>query len=181
MNRRVPVPPPALSWLAAAFVLALVLVPAGVSAAGARGRAADALASLGDVQRDAAVILASDRSTATGSSAGLAEAVIAAMARAGLDRGALDALTPDAGRHVASGLVSNEPSAVRARATLAVRCTLPELGRLLEALPELALGWTPTAVEITPARAPAQPTASGPLPLRVVITLEGVFAEGTGA
>lgn len=172
-------PPPWLCWSVAVVAIILFLVPAAVSASGSAGRARAAAARLDAAQRDARAILAARAAVPAASSDGLAEAAIAALAAAGMPASALDSLTPDSGTP-GSGLHGTGPAVLR-RATLSLRCTLPQAGKLMEVWPRFAPGWTIAAADLSPievrGREAAQP---GPLPLRVMLTLEGMFAEGDG-
>ena len=129
--------------------------------------------------RDARVIVQARAAIPAGSSDGLAEAVIAALNAAGLPASALESLTPDPGsdRRFGAGTVE------RRRATLTLRGTLPQAGRLMEVWPRLAPGWTITAADQSPLEQRGREVStqtSGPLPLRIMLTLEGVFAEQDG-
>ena len=168
------IPAPWLCWAAAGAVLVCVLAPAAVSASGASSRARTARATYETARQHAQVILDSRGTVPTQSSDGLAEAAIAAMSAAGLDRGALDSLTPD------SAEATTGSASIR-RASLSLRCTLPQLGKLLEVWPRFAPGWTITAVDLSPTEQRGREAAPGPQPLRALLTLEGVFAQGGGA
>ena len=167
-------PPPWLCWSMAVAASILILAPTAVSASGAAGRTRAATARLDAAQQDARVILAARAAVPAGSSEGLAEAAIAALAAAGVPASALDSLTPD------SGTPGSGPAVLR-RATLSLRCTLPQAGRLMEVWPRFAPGWTIAGADLSPievrGREAPQP---GPLPLRVMLTLEGMFAEEDG-
>lgn len=167
-------PPPRLCWSVAVAALTLVLVPAAISASGAASRARAATARLNAAQRDARVVLEARATVPSGSSDGLAAAAIAALAAAGMPASALDSLTPD------SGSPGSGPAVLR-RATLSLRCTLPQTGKLMEAWPRFAPGWTITAADLSPIESRGREAPPpGPLPLRVMLTLEGVFAEEDG-
>lgn len=170
-------PPPWLAWSVALVTVAAVLVPSALSASRSAGRARAAVGTLETTLRDARVIVQARAAIPAQSSDGLAEAVIAALSAAGSPASALESLTPDPGsdRRFGAGTVE------RRRATLIVRCTLPQAGRLMEVWPRLAPGWTITAADLSPLdqRGREAPEA-GPRPLRVMLTLEGVFAEQDG-
>ena len=168
------IPPPWVCWLLAAAAVAFALIPVAVSASGAAGRARAATARLDAVRLDARTILEARAVVPTGSSEGLAEAAIAAVAAAGMPASALDSLTPDS-----TGAGSGP--AVERRATLSLRCTLPQCGKLMEVWPRFAPGWTITAADLSPIELRGREApAPGPQPLRVVLTIEGVFAEQDG-
>jgi hypothetical protein len=152
--------------------VAFVLVPAAVSASGAAGRARAATARLDAAQRDARAVLEARAEVPAGASDGLAEAAIAALAAAGMPASALDSLTPD------SGSPGSGPAVLR-RATLSLRCTLPQAGKLMEVWPRFAPAWTITAADLSPVEAREAPQP-GPLPLRATLTLEGLFAQEDG-
>ncbi len=168
------IPPPWICWSAAVAAVALALLPAAASASGAAKRARAAAARLDSVQRDAMTIAEARGALPSGSSEGLAEAAIAAVAAAGMPSSALDSLTPDS---TGSGF----GPAVQRRATLSLRCTLPQAGKLMEVWPRFAPGWTITAADLSPIEQRSRETPPpGPLPLRAVLTIEGVFAEQDG-
>ena len=173
-------PPPWLAWSVALVTVAAVLVPSALSASRSAGRARDAMGTLETTLRDARVIVQARAAIPAGSSDGLAEAVIAALSAAGLPASALESLTPDPGSDRSFGGAS---PVERRRATLTLRGTLPQAGRLMEVWPRLAPGWTITAADLSPLEQrgrEASTQTSGPLPLRVMLTLEGVFAEQDG-
>lgn len=166
-------PPPWIGWTVAVAVIALILAPAALSASRAAHRATVATARLEQARHHAGTIAAARAARPTGSGDGLAEDAIAAITAAGLPTTALDALTPDAGS-AGSGPVA------RRRATMSLRCTLPQAGKLMELWPRLVPGWTITAADISPIQT-REPDAPGPLPLRVILTIEGVLAQEDGA
>ncbi len=168
------IPPPWLCWLLAAAAVAFALVPAAASATGSASRARAARARLDAAALDARTILEARAAVPAGSSEGLAEAALAAVTAAGMPSAALDSLTPD------SAGTGSGP-AVQRRATLSLRCTLPQAGKLMEVWPRFAPGWTITAADLSPIEQRGREApAPGQLPLRVVLTIEGVFAEQDG-
>lgn len=170
-------PAPWIAWTVALASIALALVPAALSAARAAERASVAAARLEQARAHVTAIGSTRAALPATTSQGLAEAAIAALAAAGLPAGSLESLTPDAGS-ISAGPVE------RRRATMSLRCTLPETGKLMDVWPRLVPGWTITAADLSPnhqAGREATAHTPGPVPLRVILTLEGVFAREDGA
>lgn len=118
------------------------------------------------------------RSSAEG---GLAREVSAVLAAAGLPASTLTSLSPDNGAPLPGdgGLTQ-----LRAGLTLSA-ITLPQLGRFLAEWRRRqagAGGWTVTAIDLVPEteKGPAADAAARDLPLRAVMNLESIVAEGGG-
>jgi hypothetical protein len=105
---------------------------------------------------------------------GLAPRVAGAMSAAGLATSVLQSLSPDSR--------SGEPGArvSRQRATLSLSgLSLPQVGKFLDAWRTAEPHWIVSSIELSPiAASNGLPSALGTdLPLRAVVTIEGLFKE----
>lgn len=104
----------------------------------------------------------------------LAARVADVMSASGLPRTALESLSPESER-ITPG--ASGPSVSRRSASLTLASvTLPDLGRFLDAWRQREPAWTVTSVDLKPAR---DTSATGDLPLRVVLTLERLDIRAT--
>lgn len=99
----------------------------------------------------------------------LAARVASVLAKAGLPRQSLEALSPETRQAISK---EDGVGVARHRATLTLTpITLPELGRFLAAWQRDEPAWTITGLDLSPQRQPTD-TVGGDLPLRVLVTLE---------
>ncbi len=125
-------------------------------------RVSQQAAELGSLRRSAP-----DSGVAPLPDSGLATRVTDAMSRAGLSSSMMQSLSPES--------ETGERGVVRQHATLVLTgITLPKLGKFVESWRERE-PWIISGLDLAPA-GPASPGSD--LPLRVVMTLDGVFKDG---
>lgn len=106
---------------------------------------------------------------------GLAGKVSAAMTRAGLPNTALQSLSPEAQSAISSNSVT---PLTRQRATLTLHnLSLPQIGRFLDAWRTTEPDWTVSSIDLTPITSKDAAALGTDLPLRAVITIEGLFKQ----
>jgi len=117
----------------------------------------------------------------SGPEGGLAQEVSAVLAAAGLPPSAMTSLSPDNGTALPGDVGLTQ---LRAGLTLN-NITLPQLGRFLAEWRRRQHGpgsWTVTAIDLSPetesGKAAAPGTTARDLPLRAVMNLESIVAEG---
>lgn len=166
-------------WMAVMFASAAVLLATGTRAATARLRSQNAdrdLRAIGD-QAGELALLRSSRTDfperPTSGEGGLASKVSAAMARAGLPASILQSLSPEA-----QSAAQGEARVSRRRATLTLAgLSLSQVGKFLDAWRTAEPAWIISGIDLAPMISKEAPSIGTDLPLRAVITIEGVFKE----
>lgn len=110
------------------------------------------------------------------SEGGLASKVSAALLRAGLTASTLQSLSPEANTPV-----NGEPRLSRQRATLTLQgLSLPQVGAFLDAWRGEEPDWVVAGIDLSPASGRDAGSIGSDLPLRVSLTIEGLFKKSFG-
>ncbi|MBX3378330.1 MAG: hypothetical protein KF678_15145 [Phycisphaeraceae bacterium] len=166
-------------WMAVIIASSAILIATSNRASRAHAASKQARAELRTISQQAAE-LTSLRESRTdfperpaGDSA-LASRISAAMARAGLVSNILQSLSPEA-RSPSAG----DSRLTRQRATLTLaNLSLPQVGKFLDAWRTAEPDWIVSAIDLIPMTSTRDtPSIGTDLPLRAVITIEGVFKD----
>jgi len=173
-------------WCSVIVAAVTLLIVAGVRTARAYAAASESRRELITVTHQAAELSTLRRGTRdfparpAGGGGGLAVKVSAAMSRAGFTNSNLQSLAPEA-----AAAITGEAGAklLRERATLTLtNLSLPQVGTFLAAWRTAEPDWVISGIDLSPMSAgPASSTRNHTtigtdLPMRAVITIEGVFA-----
>ncbi len=169
-------------WGVTVLVSGAMLVAAGANAARALSASTQCRSELDAISRQAKelVELRRQRADVPERPAGhgaLASSVSAAMTRAGLAGHVLQSLSPEA-KSQAAGALGSGLSRQRVTFTLA-NLSLPQVGKFLDAWRSAESDWVVSAIDLTPLTSRDTPPIGTDLPLRAVITIEGVFRDST--
>ncbi len=164
-------------WIVVPAASAALVVVVGSRAASARARAFAAKHTLVALSSQTAELVALRRGgqdLPERPEGGLATKISAAMSQAGLANAALQSLSPEAQTPLSS---ETGAKLSRQRATLTLSGTsLPQLGAFLNAWRTSEPDWFISGIDLSPINAPARESALGAdLPLRAVLTIEGLF------
>jgi hypothetical protein len=167
-------------WFLSILASAALLMAVGTRAATARAAARDARHSLHTASEQATELarLRQGRPEFPERPAGgLASKVAGAMARAGLVTASLQSLSPEA-----QAAISGQTKLTRQRATLTLsNVSLPQVGTFFNAWRSAEPDWIISGIDLTPITSKDAPSIGSDLPLRAVITIEGVFKDPAGA
>lgn len=160
---------------------AMMLVMTGSRAANARAAARDSRRELTTVSRQATELIRlrhGTRNFPVKPEAGLSARVAAAMASAGLAGSVFQNLSPEA-QSAITGVAGTK--LIRQRATLTLAdLSLPQVGKFLDAWRTTEPDWVVSGIDLSPISSGSAPATLGTdLPLRAVITVEGVFTNAT--
>ncbi|MBX3378385.1 MAG: hypothetical protein KF678_15430 [Phycisphaeraceae bacterium] len=167
-------------WSLSILASAAILMVTGTCAATARAAARDARHSLRTASEQATELVRLRQGRHEFSerlAGGLASKVAGAMASAGLATASLQSLSPEA-----QAAISGQTKLSRQRATLTLsNVSLPQVGTFLNAWRSAEPDWIISGIDLTPITSKDAPSIGSDLPLRAVISFEGVFKDPAGA
>lgn len=171
----------ALLWIICITLSLGLLVVSGTRAARERAAVLSAKRDLTTVSSQVAEL---SRLRSTGgrfslrSDGALASRVSAALARAGLSGQVLQSLSPEAQSPITRRAGS---LLIRQRATLTLHnLSLPQAGMFLDAWCSVEPEWIISHIDLSPILSKEAPSIGTDLPLRVVVTIEGLFRAKSG-
>ncbi len=162
-------------WFVACISVATILVITGRAALAAHSNASHARIELATVTEQARELVRLRMQTREDvvpqkPAGGLAGRISAALARAGLIPSMMQSLSPEA--------ESPAGRFIKQRATLTLSgLSLPQLGSFLDAWRGSEPDWTISGIDLSPIMHSKQEASGTDLPLRAVLTLEGLFKE----